>query len=305
MRICVMDLGSHTFHLLSADVRNGAVFPLSNTKVAVRIGERAFAEGSISKSASERGMDAIDQLLAPLGGKKPLTVATGVFREASNADGFLEAVRRRFKLDVRVISGEEEAALTYRAVCAEALDPAAKIAVFDLGGGSLECIFGEQGRVELATSFPLGALRLSKQLASPDLARRVEHLVTRHAAALLDQIRAREPEVVVLTSGTARALLRVARTLGRSEPVVDCLSAPTVLALASRLASMSPYETACLGVPASRCDTIGVGAVVFATLVQRLGVPFIRVAQGALREGLALHTTEQHEARAASARRAG
>lgn len=293
-----MDLGSHTFHLLSTDVVDGVLVPIDEAKVAVRMGERAFADGAISPSAWSRGLDAIEELLAPLAGRTPITVATSVFREASNAAAFLHDVRCRFGLDVRMLSGQEEAELTFRAVCAEMIDPEARIAVFDLGGGSLECILGERGRVELAASFPLGALRLATQVGSVDVASRVERQVMHHAGAMLDEIRDREPEVVVLTSGTARALVRVARVLGRSEPVVGCLSAPSLAALASRLATMSPSETARVGVPPARCDTMGSGATVLSTIVQRLGVPFVRVAQGALREGLALTVWEQH-ARAA------
>ncbi len=298
-----MDLGSNTFHLLSADVRNGVIYPLVDAKVAVRIGEGAFADGAISRSAFDRGIDAIEELLAPLGGTKPLTVATGVFREAANAGEFLDEVRRRFDLEVRIISWQEEAELTYRAVCAEALDPDARIAAFDLGGGSLECIIGQHGRVELAQSFPLGALRLARQLEGADMVGRVEQIVTLHAGAMLEQIRAREPEAVVFTSGTARTLLRIARAIGCSEPVVGCLSTSMFVTLALRMATMSPCEAASAGVPASRCDTIGAGAAVFAAIVQRLRVPFVHITQGALREGLALHATERYDlARRASAR---
>lgn len=287
-----MDLGSNTFHVLSADVRDGAVIPLADAKVAVRMGERAFLEGAIPKDAFARGLAAIDQLLAPLDGRRPISVATGVFREASNANAFLAEVRRRFDLYVRVISGFEEAELTYRAVCAEVVDPDVRIAVFDLGGGSLECIFGENGCVELARSLPLGALRLAARLGAGDIGGSVDALVMAHASQILDEIRDREPEVVVLSSGTARTLLRVARAMGRTEPVVNCLGARTVAALASRLMMASDIDLASLGVPASRFDTIGVGAVVFSTIVRELGVPYVRVARGALREGLALRASE-------------
>lgn len=287
-----MDLGSNTFHVLSADVRNGTVVPLADAKVAVRMGERAFLDGKFSNDAFERGLAAIEQLLEPLDGRRPITVATGVFREASNANVFLAEVRRRFDLDVRVISGYEEAELTYRAVCAEVVDPEVRIAVFDLGGGSLECIFGEAGRVELARSLPLGALRLAARLEAGDLCGPVRALVMANASRVLDEIRRREPEVVVLSSGTARTLLRVAQAMGRTEPVVNCLGAPTVAALATRLTRATDIDLASLGVPASRFDTIGVGALVFSTIVRELRVPYVRVAKGALREGLALRASE-------------
>ena len=167
--------------------------------------------------------------------------------------------------------------------------------MFDLGGGSLECILGEHRRVELARSYPLGALRLAMQVERADLVAGVERRVAAHAGATLDAIRRREPELVVFTSGTARTLLRVARTLGHAELVRGCINTAALDALAGRLAMMSVAELSAIGVPAPRHDTIGAGALVFAAIARHLDVPFVRIAQGGLREGLALQVAEQHE----------
>ena len=299
MRISVLDLGSHSFHLLSAEVRDGALKPLADAKVAVRIGERAFTEGWIPQSAVARGLQAIEELIAPLGGRVPLAVATAVFREARNAGAFLGEVQRRCGIDVRILSGREEAELTYRAACAEVLDPDARLAVFDLGGGSLECMLGEHRRVEIAGSYPLGALRLAMHVGRADLVAGVERLVAAHAGATLEAIRRRDPELVVFTSGTARTLLRVARTLGHAELVRGCISSAALSSLAGRLSTMTVAELSAIGVPAARYDTIAAGALVFSAITRHLDVPFVRIAQGALREGLVLQVAERHE-RAAS-----
>lgn len=293
MRISVVDLGSHAFHRLTVDVRAGECITIADTQVAIRIGERVPAGCAIPRSAFDRGGDALVRVLAQLGPEQPILIATGSFLQASNADRFLAEISARFGLDVRPVMPREAAALTYRAVCAEVLDPQARIAVIDLGGASLDCVLGERGRVEHTTSFALGSMQLSQQLLGHDMESRVERLVMRHTGTLLDQIRRCEPDELVLTSGTARALLPVARALGRIEPVVGCLSTPTIVALASRLARMNPSETAVVGVPAARCDTIAVGAAALATIVTRLGVPCVRVAAGGLREGLALQAAER------------
>lgn len=182
-------------------------------------------------------------------------------------------------LEAPPTSRPHDADLTYYAVCSEVVDPGARIAVIDLAGTTLDVIVGERGRVELAASFPLGVLALARQSHAHDMETRVERLVMSHAGRLLEQIRHREPDVVVLTSGTAQTLLRVARAVGRVGPVVGCLSTATIVALASRLARMNPSETPVVGVPAARSETIGVGAVVLATVVTRLGVPFVRIGQ--------------------------
>ncbi len=191
----------------------------------------------------------------------------------------IHALNLGSELEVQAISRPHDADLTYHAVCSEVVDPTARIAVIDLAGTTLDCIFGESRRVELAATFPLGVLALARQSRAFDMETRVERLVMSHTGQLLEQIRRREPDVVVLTSGTAQTLLRVARALGCVGPVVGCLSTATVVALASRLAKMNPSETPVIGVPAARSETIAVGAVVLATVATRLGVPFVRIGQ--------------------------
>ena len=278
----MLDLGSNTFHLLEAEVVAGAVVPVADRKLAVRLGDETFAQGEIPVEAWDRGLAAIEALIAPLGWRKPVAVATGVFREAGNGEAFLAEVRRRFGFDVRLLSGEEEARLVYDGVRAEALDPSARLAVFDLGGGSLECVVGERGRIEHASSLPLGVLRVR---GATDLRARVREV----AGDVLDAIRASEPDEVVLAAGTARALLKLAKRLQRRDAVLGCIGSGTLRAMAELLRGCTPEELDGLGIPAARHDTIAPGALVLSAVVDRLDVPLVRVAQGALREGVVLH----------------
>ena len=278
----MLDLGSNTFHLLEAEVVAGAVVPVVDRKATVRLGDEAFTLGEIPVEAWDRGLAAIEALLAPLTWRRPVAVATGVFREAGNGEAFLAEVRRRFGIDVRLLSGAEEARLVYDGVRVEAMDPAARLAVFDLGGGSLECVVGEHGRVEVASSLPLGVLRMRR---TADLRAHV-HAV---AGEILDAIRASEPDEIVLAAGTARALLKLARRLERRDAVRGCIGRGTLRAMAELLRGCTREELAALGIAAGRHDTIAPGALVLSAVVERLDVPLVRVAQGALREGVALH----------------
>ncbi|MBL0215421.1 MAG: hypothetical protein IPQ07_16240 [Myxococcales bacterium] len=293
MRIDVLDLGSNTFHVLTADVVGHELMPLFDASVAVRLGDSAFADGVISPEAFARGLEAIDTLIARVDGRRPVTVATGVFREVSNAAAFLEEVKRRFDLHVTVISGVEEARLTFRAVRAESTEPDARLAVFDLGGGSLECMLGERGVLTSASSLPLGGLRLSRTITGlDDRAARVRTAVLATAGESLSEIAARQPHEVVLSSGTARALLSVARRQGHVEQARGWLPSRIIAELARTLDAANPAELAALGVGAARLDTIAIGAQVFATILEVIDVPCVRIASGALREGLALDVAD-------------
>ena len=280
MRVDVIDLGSNTFHLLAANVIDGTVESIDDVSVAVRLGERAFAKGRITDKAWRRGISALATLI-DRAETRPVAVATGVFREVANGGAFIEEARRRFEVPIAIISGDEEARLTYQGVRGEALDPDGRVAVLDLGGGSLECVLGARGHIKLAASLPLGMLRLAR-LGE----REIRERVATTAGPIVRAIRAREPDEVILSSGTARALLRLTRKL--RAPVVGCMSAKALSQLATQLVAMPPRAIEALGVSASRSDVIGVGAVILARVVELLRVPFVRVANGSLREGLAL-----------------
>jgi exopolyphosphatase/guanosine-5'-triphosphate,3'-diphosphate pyrophosphatase len=282
VRIDVLDLGSNTFHLLEAEVVAGAVVPVSDRKLAVRLGDEAFALGEIPAEAWERGLSAIEALIAPLTWRRPAAVATGVFREAKNGEAFLAEVRRRFGIDVRLLTGAEEARLVYDGVRSEVVEPGARLAVFDLGGGSLECVVGEHGRIELAHSLPLGVLRMQKEAD-------VRACVHELAGEVLDAVKLSEPDEVILAAGTARALLKLARRLDRRDAVLGCIGRGTLRALTELVSACTSSELGQLGVPLARHDTIAPGAVVLSTIVERLSVPIVRVAQSALREGVVLY----------------
>jgi exopolyphosphatase/pppGpp-phosphohydrolase len=141
-----------------------------------------------------------------------------------------------------------------------------------------------EGTVELAESLPLGLFRLAKRDPA-EIRRRVREV----AGPIARAIRDRMPDEVMLSSGTARAMLRVGRRLGR-ERVVGCLSAKDVGELALELATMSPRAISALGVSGSRSDVLGVGATILATVVELVGASFVRIASATLREGVALET---------------
>lgn len=229
MRIDVLDLGSNTFHLLQAEVAGTHVEPVCDRKLWVRLGEDAFELGRIPDEACARALDAVAALLAPLGGVRPVAVATGVFREAANADG-------------------------------------------------------ERGRLEVMESLPLGALRLAG-LSTGE----IRSLVVGIAGPVVAAIVASKPDEVILAAGTARALYKLARRLRRTSSVAGCMSRSTVRVLAELLHGLTPAELAQLGITSARHDTIAIGARVLATVVELLDVPVVRVASGALHEGVALH----------------
>lgn len=304
MRVDVLDLGSHTFHLLSADVdERGRLETLATHKETVRIGERAFAEGRIPPEPFRRGVGAVGRLLAMLRGRgaEDLAVAaTGVFREVANANAFVDELKHRYRLRAEILSGTDEARLVWDGVRSELADPDARLAIFDLGGGSLECALGQGDHVEIARSLPLGALRLktrylSGELSDPAALATLRDVVRDGAEPVVRAIRRGEPDEIAFSSGSARTLLKLARKLDFPEDVPGCIGRQTLYQLAMILSSLDEKGVADLGVAVGRADTIGTAAVVLSTIAEMLNAPFVRIASRALREGLALRCANRRE----------
>ena len=299
MRGAVVDLGSCTFHALVADVDElGVRRAVFDRKIVARIGEHAAQR--IPDDAFTRGIDHVGDLIARTRPRAPdrfRAIATGVFRDADNGAYFIRAASERHGVAIEILDGHEEARLTWLAASAELAGSHGLLAVIDLGGGSLELAAGETD-VEHVHSLPLGALRL-RALAPADIRR----AITEAAEPALAELRARAADTIVLTSGTARALLALARRLGAAGELQRHLSTRTFSSLARRLGPLTPDAIEVLGVSRSRSDTIAAGAIALATVLEELGGPVVYVARSSLREGALIDLARRQ--RTISLRRAG
>lgn len=290
----VIDLGSNTFHALVARV--GGSEPPSvvlDEKRAVRLGEHAFARRRINEEAYARGFRALGELIEIVREQRCDSlsiVATGVFREATNGRRFLAEARGTYDVEIELLDGHTEARLTWLGVAAELAGDTEKLTVLDLGGGSLECAIGST-HVEATHSLPLGMLRLRGHQPA-----QVRAIVQSTACQVIEQLKYYQPRTVVLSSGTARTLLRLARSIGRVPTIGRHMPAQVVSELATMLTSLCPSALDELGVPAERRDTIATGAQIFDTILDAVGgVKTVYVAQAALREGVLASVTNSLE----------
>ena len=292
MRCAVIDLGSNTFHALVAEVEAGVIrSTVLDEKIIVRLGAHAFGRRRIGDDAYARGFAALGTLVDRVretGFDSLSIVATGVFREACNGRRFLAEARGTFGVEIDLLDGHNEARLTWQAVASELGEPR-RLAVFDLGGGSLECALGTT-HVETAHSLPLGVLRL-RGLPPADT-RAVVRAAAEHVIADTTKFAPRE---LALSSGTARTLLRLARTIGRVPAMSRHVPARTLAELAMLLGTLCPSALDDLPVAKHRRDTIATGAVILDALVQATGTRSVHIARAALREGVLAAVTSSVE----------
>ncbi len=279
MRLGVLDIGSNTGHLLVVDAHGGAApLPAFSHKQPLRLAEHLVSGGEDDGAVSGAGIAALTAFTAGAltvaeekGCEDMLAFATSAVRDSSNADAVLDHVYEETGVRIGVLSGEDEARLTFLAVRRWFGWSAGRLAVFDIGGGSLEIAGGKDEAPDVAWSLPLGAARLARSYfadtqpdeeALHDLRRTIRAMIARDAGLLL---RAGVADRAAATSKTFRSLARIcgAAPAGDGALVPRSLPLDELRERIPQLISMSSSELADLpGVSSSRTHQIVPGALV-------------------------------------------
>ncbi|MET8825627.1 Ppx/GppA family phosphatase [Streptomyces sp. NPDC004610] len=304
MRLSVIDAGSNTVRLVVADTKDGVPLPVHTAKWKLRLSEQVGAGGALGEAATEQLVQSVAKAArtaARWGAPRPLAFATAVVRNAPDRTEVLAAVRDGAEVGMCVLPGELEAELTFLAVRRWMGWRAGPLALFDIGGGTLEVAFGRGRTPEFAISLPLGARRLTDDfLAHTDppapadilaLRREVRHQL-RDAGA---RIRWEHPHTAVGTSRTFQQLARLCGAApGRRGPFVQREVARGELRAAiDRLAALPAAERGELpGISAPRARQSLAGAIVGHTAMKLSGLRTLAVCPWALREGILLRHLE-------------
>jgi exopolyphosphatase/guanosine-5'-triphosphate,3'-diphosphate pyrophosphatase len=305
MRLGVLDIGSNTGHLLVVDAHGGAApLPASSYKEPLRLAEHLDDAGAVGQA----GVDALVEFTAQAvrvaeerGCAETLAFATSAVRESVNAEAVLRAVHERTGVRLEVLSGADEARLTFLAVRRWFGWSAGRLAVFDIGGGSLEIAGGSDEAPDAAWSLPLGAARLARTHfgAAPDaealhaLRRDLRADIARNAGSLL---RAGRPDRAAATSKTFRSLARIcgAAPAGDGPLVPRALRRDDLRERIGELIGMAPADLAELpGVSPSRTHQIVPGALVAEACMDVFDLTELEICPWALREGVILERLDQ------------
>ncbi|MFI5641388.1 Ppx/GppA family phosphatase [Streptomyces goshikiensis] len=301
MRLGVLDVGSNTVHLLVVDAHPGArPLPAHSHKVELRLAELLDEHGAVSPEGIDRLVAVIAgaaQAAEDKGCEDVLPFATSAVREATNADEVLARVRAETGIDLPILSGPDEARLTFLAVRRWFGWSAGKLLVLDIGGGSLEIAYGIDEEPYAAASLPLGAGRLTSGWlpGDPPQASDVRAL-RRHVRAQIARTvgefsRFGSPDHVVATSKTFKQLARIAGAARSADGlyVQRDLTRKSLEEWVPRLAAMTTAERAALpGVSEGRASQLLAGALVAEGAMDLLGVEELEICPWALREGVIL-----------------
>jgi len=304
MRLGVIDVGSNTIHLQVVDAHPGArPSPTTNHKVELRLTEFLDNSGAINHSGITLLSKGIDDAVAHAKNfqtEEILAFATSALREATNGLEIIAAINRRHEIDLQILSGEEEARITFLAVRRWLGWSSGKLLVLDIGGGSLELATGVDESPASAISLPLGAARLTREFLSGDpfTNKSIRNLET----YVNDMLKSKMPEKIqshgadhfVATSKTFRTLARLANHWYGDKP--QYLEANALLGIIPRLTSMTTEERAKLpGVSVGRAEQILSGAIVARAVMENLTIPELEICPWALREGVILKWLDWNE----------
>ncbi|WP_166395468.1 Ppx/GppA phosphatase family protein [Rubrobacter marinus] len=288
----VIDVGSNTIHLLVGEVENGAVLPVTG-RSSRPVSGGVDKTGRIEERRIPLAAEAIKLfgMVAKMNGApEPTVLATSAVRDAENGGELVEEVRRTSGLEMRLISGEEEADLGFRgAVSAlgEGYVWEAPALVVDLGGGSAQLILGDATEgAQKQVSLPLGSNRTTERFSAGDRPNPKELKALRKAAReMLPDWKLSKRTAVVAIGGSARAVLKVTR---------DELTAEKLKKLAEELSGRPAAVLAREeGLTPERARVLPAAAATLAAILQRYEKPSLTVARGGIREGAILALAEE------------
>jgi exopolyphosphatase/guanosine-5'-triphosphate,3'-diphosphate pyrophosphatase len=298
--VAAIDCGTNSIRLLIADVVDGVVSDVAREMEIVRLGEGVDRTGAFSDAALERTFAALDVFankIEAAGAAAVRMVATSATRDAANRDLFVAGVRARLGRDPDVVSGDDEAALSFAGATAGLHAVAAPYLVCDIGGGSTEFVLGDDGGARVARSVDIGCVRMTERHLHEDPPTEAQVAA---AVADIDAAIARAGEVVPLhdaatligLAGSVTTVAAIALGLPSYDPDrihharIDVAAVNDVT---ERLLRMPRAQRAALPVMhPGRVDVIGAGALVLARVMAAGQFSEVLVSEHDILDGIAL-----------------
>ncbi|GAA1130065.1 Ppx/GppA phosphatase family protein [Kribbella jejuensis] len=299
-RVAAIDCGTNSIRLLIADLADGQLVEVDRRMTIVRLGQGVDATGAFAPEALARVFKAAEDFAAVVQSQavsRIRFVATSAARDVSNRDAFLDGIEQRLGVRPEIISGEEEAELSFRGATA-ALDLPAPYLVTDIGGGSTELVLGDATGVRAAQSLDIGSVRLTERHVTTDPTS-VDELaaITHDIDALLDTTTVPLPEAraLIAVAGTATTVAAVALDLPEYDRTAvhhARLTKAQLRATTTWLTESTHEDRAKVhSIHPGRVDVIGAGALILQRLVDRLPIETLTVSEHDILDGVALSLT--------------
>jgi exopolyphosphatase/guanosine-5'-triphosphate,3'-diphosphate pyrophosphatase len=303
-RVAALDCGTNSLRLLVADTTaDGGLQDVVRRMEIVRLGEGVDRTGRLSEAALDRTFTVLDDYsreISELGAGRVRMVATSATRDAVNRSSFVDGVRERLGVDPEVISGDEEASLSFEGATRELRGTArfpSPYLVVDIGGGSTEFIVGDDRGIHAARSVNVGCVRLTERHLrdQPPSAAQVEAARSDVDAAIRSVRETVPVDTAVTLVGLAGSVTTVAMlALGLADYDAgrihhSRISAEQVHGVLHRLLGLTSAQRAAIpGMHPGRADVIAGGALVLDSILSRLNVAAVVASEHDILDGIGL-----------------
>jgi exopolyphosphatase/guanosine-5'-triphosphate,3'-diphosphate pyrophosphatase len=302
MNVAVVDIGSNSTRLLIATLKDGRVTAeLARHSNVTRLGAGVDRDGTLRDDAMQRVYDVLEGYrdeIAEHDCERSVAVLTSAVRDSANGDQFAGVVRDRYGLTPRVLTGEQEAQLTFRGATSErdASDRTPTL-VLDIGGGSTEMIIGAGGEVGFHVSTQAGVVRQTERHLEddPPTEAEVDALVADVAQTLRDHVPVEQRTAVrhgIAVAGTATSLAAIAQGLDPYDPDrvhgYRLSAAECDRILGELLAMTLEQRRQVAGLHPDRAPTIVAGVLIFGEVVRLFGLSKIEISEHDILRGAAL-----------------
>ncbi len=295
----MVDMGTNSTRLLVADIDDGRVNELERRSTVTRLGRGVDTTQQLATEAIEDVANAVGEYISlydPLDPDVVTVLATSAVRDATNAGAFIAELRERYALGARILTGAEEARLTYLGAIAGRA-PADGTLVIDIGGGSTELVAGSGDEVTSHTSLQVGTVRHSERhiRSDPPQAAELEALaedVRRLIFAELAEAEFFEVESGIAVAGTPTSLAAIEQGLDPYDPERVhgyVLTLDSVQRMCSMLSGKTLEERLRVpGLHPGRAPTIVAGVVILIQAMRAFGLRRIEVSEHDILDGAAL-----------------
>jgi exopolyphosphatase/guanosine-5'-triphosphate,3'-diphosphate pyrophosphatase len=298
MRVAAIDCGTNSIRLLIADIDGNNFREIVRDMEIVRLGQGVDQTGQFHPDAIARTLAAVDKFAAEIakrGVEKIRFCATSATRDATNRHLFVDGVRERLGIELEVISGDEEAALSFAGAIKD-LDPSnGPFLVVDIGGGSTEFVFGT-ATVEAARSVNIGCVRMSERhfASDPATPEQIEAARTDIQAAIAQAaavVPITKAKTLVAVAGTATTVAAAALDLPEYDRYaihLSRISAQQVHDAATMFATKTREQRISLGyMHPGRVDVIAAGSLVLSEIMKATGATEFVASESDILDGMA------------------
>ena len=290
--LAAVDLGSNSFHMIVARYNHGQLIVLDRLREMVRLAAGLDEHGRLSRESTQRALQCLErfgQRLRDMRAESVRVVGTNTLRKAKRRGVFLERARDALGHPIEIISGVEEARLIHLGVAHTTPNEGGHRLVVDIGGGSTELIIGEGLSAKRLESLYMGCVSLSGRFFADGEVTEKRMKRARTAAHLelepvINRFKRTEWDIAYGASGTLRAVADTLQARGAPAAHVDRAGLEWLLQELLRAGEVSRLRLP--GLSPERQEVLPGGLAILLEVFDRLGIESMRIADGALREGL-------------------